>query len=50
MDALLVGTGKRLEEGAITDLGAYEKAYHDLRSDRKFEESFTGATTDVERL
>jgi len=49
-EAILVGTGKRLEKGQITDANAYHSAYQTLMEDEKFEDSYNGATTDVERL
>ncbi len=50
MEALLIGTGKRLENGPIQNVDSYRKAYEKLMADQKFIDSFNGATTDVERL
>ena len=49
-EAVLIGTGKRLEKGPIREPDSYRAAFRELMADGKFVESFNGATTDVERL
>jgi hypothetical protein len=50
MEAILIGTGKRLEAKPIRNKGKYKYAYRNLMANTDFVASFNGATTDVEKL
>ena len=47
LDAILVGTAKRLEQGAIADLDEFEKEYDRLLGNEEFVSATRSSTTDV---